>query len=214
MTLQIRQARAEDAGVAVALIHSSGPAAFDYVFAHGGADARAFLARAFVDGAGEFGHRNHVVGEHQGHIVAVGAGFGHADAKLFAMTAARQIMRHYKWHVAGPLLRGLRTERVIRPPARGEYYLAHLAVAPAWRGHGFGTTLVEWLAGRGRRQGHHCVALDVAADNPRAQALYERLGFHVCSERHSRLRHAFGAVPAQRRMQRALTGDNVSPDEP
>lgn len=204
MTLQIRPACADDADLAVPLIYSSGPAAFDYVFARADADARRFLARAFADASGEFGHRNHVVGELGGRVVAVGAGFDHADTAAFTVAAARQILRHYGWRAGGPILRGLRTERVIRPPARGEYYLGHLGVAPDWRGHGFGTHMVDWLLEQACAQGCRCAVLDVAADNPRAQALYVQLGFRVRHERHSHLRHAHGAVPVQRRMQRDL----------
>lgn len=204
MQVQIRPARADDARAAVALIYSSGAAAFDYVFAQPDADARAFLAVAFAEGSGEFGHRNHVVCESAGCVIAVGAGFGHADVASFTLAAARQIVRHYGWRAGGPILRGLRTERVIQPPARGEFYLAHLGVAPAARGHGIGTQLVDWLLRRGQEQALHRACLDVAADNPRAEALYARLGFRLDRQRNSRLRNARGAVPAQRRMQRSL----------
>ncbi|HET7268162.1 MAG TPA: N-acetyltransferase [Oleiagrimonas sp.] len=207
MALTIRPACETDAEAAVPLIYSSGPAAFDYVFARAGADARAFLARAFVDGAGEFGHRNHVVGELDGKVVAAGAGFGYADTRSFTLAAARQILRHYGWRAGGPIVRGLRTERLIHPPTRGEFYLGHLGVAPTARGHGVGSALVEWLLAHDCARTCQCAVLDVAADNPRAQALYERLGFRVTGERHSSLRNARGAVPTQRRMRRSLSPD-------
>ena len=71
--VRFRAATADDAEAAVPLIHSSGPAAFEYVFAvPGRGDARDFLMRAFVDGAGEFGWRNHRVGELDGRVVARG----------------------------------------------------------------------------------------------------------------------------------------------
>lgn len=204
MGFQIRPARCDDGPAAVPLIYSSGPAAFDYVFAGGGADATAFLARAFADGGGEVGHRNHVVGEFDGHVVAVGAGFGHAEAAAFTLAAARQILHHYGWRAGGPIVRGLRTERVIRPPGRGEYYLAHLAVAPAFRGHGLGSQLATWFIAQARRLSRTRVTLDVALDNPRAEALYTRLGFRLECERPSLLRNAHGAVPTQRRMRLTL----------
>jgi ribosomal protein S18 acetylase RimI-like enzyme len=46
------------------------------------------------------------------------------------------------------------------------------------------------------------VVLDVAATNPAAQRLYERLGFAVVVERRSTLGKAQGRVADQRRMQR------------
>lgn len=214
MPIRFRPARADDAAAAVPLIYSSGPAAFDYVFGRAGADAQGFLLRAFVDGAGEFGHRNHRVGELDARIIAVGAGFGAGQAVAFTLAAARQIVAHFGWRAAGPVLRGLRAERVIRPPARGEHYLAHLGVEPAHRGRGFGAALVAELLEEGRRQACAWAALDVAVDNPRAQALYGRLGFRVQVERGSVLRNAHGAVPAHRRMRRALAGDVSRADAP
>lgn len=204
--LHFRAATAQDVDAAVPLIHSSGPAAFDYVFAlPGQGGAQAFLRRAFVDGAGEFGWRNHVVGELDGTVVALGAGYGGETALAFTLAAARQIFAHYGWrHAPGVIARGLRVERVIPPPARGMHYLAHLGVAPARRGQGIGRALIDELVRRGVQQGCHRLVLDVALSNPRAQALYARLGFAVTGERGSTLANAQGAVPGHRRMERAL----------
>lgn len=205
MPLHFREAAAHDAPTTVPLIYSSGPAAFDYVFALSGrGDAQAFLQRAFVDGAGEFGWRNHVVAERDGVVVAVGAGYGGETARAFTLAAARQIFAHYGLRYApGVIARGLKVERVIPPPARGMHYLAHLGVLPALRGQGIGKALIEDLMRRGVQQGRQRIVLDVAMSNPRAQALYERLGFVVTGERRSALANAQGAVPDHRRMERA-----------
>jgi ribosomal protein S18 acetylase RimI-like enzyme len=202
--IRFRAASPQDAEAAVPLIHSSGPAAFDYVFAvPGRGDAQAFLRRAFVDGAGEFGWRNHVVGELEGVVVAAGAGYGGETALAFTLAAARQILAHYgPRHAPGVIARGLRVERVIPPPARGMHYLAHLGVAPALRGEGIGRALIGELVRRGEQAGRRRMVLDVALSNPRAQALYERLGFAVTGERASSLANAQGAVPGHRRMER------------
>lgn len=203
--VRFRAATPDDAVPAVPLIHSSGPAAFEYVFAVPGCgDARDFLARAFVDGAGEFGWRNHCVGELDGRVVAVGAGFGGESMPGFTLSAARQIFGHYGLRAPGVVARGLRVERVIQPPVRGMHYLAHLGVAPELRGRGIGGALVAHLIEQGHSQGRRRMALDVAATNPLAQALYERLGFIVTGERDSALANAQGAVPAHRRMERVL----------
>lgn len=205
--VRFRAATPDDAVAAVPLIHSSGPAAFEYVFASPGrGDARNFLARAFVDGAGEFGWRNHCVGELDGRVVAVGAGFGGESTLAFTLAAARQIFGHYRLRSPGVVARGLRVERVIQPPARGMHYLAHLGVAPELRGQGIGGALVAHLIEQGRAQGKRRLALDVATTNPLAQALYQRLGFVVTGERDSTLANAQGTVPAHRRMERMLPG--------
>ena len=194
-----RPAMPEDADVAVPLIYSSGPAAFDYVF---GADrAEAFLRRAFVADDGEFSHCRHEVALLRGHVAAVGAAFDGRAALAFTVAAARQILSCYGVLTgAGVIVRGLRTERVIRPPKPRELYLAHLGVLPALRGSGIGTRLVQALLERRDPLQHDLVALDVAVTNPRAEALYARLGFEVSALRPSSLANRDGIVADHRRM--------------
>ncbi|WP_243042704.1 GNAT family N-acetyltransferase [Dyella sedimenti] len=211
--VRFRPAMPGDAAAAVPLIYSSGPAAFDYVFATArGGDAQAFLHRCFIDGAGEFGWRNHAVGVLDGRVVAVGAGYG-ADRKWpFTLAAARQILGHYGAG-AGPgvIARGLRVEAVIRPPDGDMHYLAHLGVAPALRGQGVGRALIDWLADAAREAGRRRLALDVSTSNPRAEALYRRLGFIVVGERRSRLANGQGRVADHRRMERRLDAVSARP---
>ncbi len=201
--LTFRRAVPADAEAAVPLIHSSGPDAFDYVFAvPGPGDALAFLRRAFVDGAGEFGWRSHVVGELDGVVVAAGAGFGGDATWAFMLAAARQILGHYGWrHALGVVGRGLQVESVIPPPTGNAYYLGHLGVAPALRGQGAGSALMSHLLASRPPRLNGPVILDVAQSNPDAQRLYQRLGFVVIGERHAALANARGRVPGHRRMQ-------------
>jgi ribosomal protein S18 acetylase RimI-like enzyme len=201
MPLIFRPARAGDAAQAVALIYSSGPAAFDYVFERAGAGAEDFLRMAFVDGRGMFGYPRHWVGELDGRVVASGTAFsGELNARN-ALTALRQILLCYGPLSSVPVLRrGLQVERVIPPPPKQTFYLAHLGVDPQLRGQGIGTQLVGHFLQMGRAAGFAVAALDVAASNPQAQALYERLGFSVSEERPS----ALPGVAPHRFMQRAL----------
>ncbi len=198
-----RPARPDDIDAAVPLIHQSGPAAFDYVFSVPGiGDAQAFLRHAFAEGGGEFGWRNHHVGELDGRVVVVGAAYGGDTHWPFTVAAARQILGHFGWgRGAGVIVRGLRVEGVIPPPSGAMLYLAHLAVHPELQGRGVGGALIDYLAAL-RRDPSLPLTLDVSAANPRAQALYERLGFVVTRERPSALSNAQGAVAAHRRMER------------
>lgn len=202
--ITFRPAQASDVDAAVPLIHQSGPAAFDFVFkvpAKG--DAQAFLRHAFADGGGEFGWRNHHVGELDGRIVAVGAVYDGHSHWPFTMSAARQILRFYGWRfAAGVIARGLRVEKVIPPPQADMIYLAHLGVSPDLQGLGIGQALMGYLAACHASAVTWPLVLDVSSANGRAQALYERLGFSVVEERPSNLANAQGAVPAHRRMRR------------
>ncbi len=206
LRVQFRPARPDDATVAVPLIYSSGPAAFDYVFAvDGDGAAERFLQRCFVDGAGEFGWRNHWVGVADDRVVAVGAGYGANTKWPFTLAAARQILAHYGMRQgAGVIARGLRVESLIRPPEGDMHYLAHLAVVPELRGRGIGRALIDQLLGTAREAGRRRVVLDVATSNPGAEGLYRRAGFKVISERRSRLANAHVRVPDHRRMERVI----------
>ena len=206
MKIAFRSAVAADVEAAVPLIYSSGPAAFDYVFTlDGGPTAENFLTRAFLDGAGEFGWRNHVVGELDGRIVAAGAGWSGGMGFGFMIAGARQILGGYGPIAgAGVIGRALRVEAIVPPPSRTRFVVAHLGVRPETRGQGIGQALIEHLLDRGRTRGIGIAALDVAVTNPRGQALYERLGFVVTGERRSRLSNPRATVPDHRHMERPI----------
>lgn len=58
-----------------------------------------------------------------------------------------------------------------------EWRIIDILLATAWRGQGIGGQLVAWVQQCAVRAGARGVALTVAFDNRRAQALYARLGF-------------------------------------
>lgn len=196
MEISLRPARSDDVERAVPLIYSSGPDAFEYVFG----DAPGFLQMAFVDGAGEFGYRNHTVAIERGTLVGIGAAYSGDTSLLFTLTAARQILRRYGMSGPAVMIRGLRTERVIPPPQKRMQYIGHLGVDPSVRSRGVGTRLVEYFLEEGRDAGLDTAELDVAVTNPRAEELYERLGFRVTEERESSLENEHGKVANHRRM--------------
>ena len=203
--LQFRPARASDVEDAVPLIYSSGPIAFDYVFANKKGNAEGFLRYAFQDGAGEFGYRNHVVGTIDGKVACIGAGFTGESGLSFMLSAIRQIINFYGlFQSPSVIIKGLRMEQVIKPPAAKLYYIAHLGVAPELQGQGIGTQLLNHLLSPEYTAGCSMAALDVAVTNPRAETLYERLGFTVTGLSESRLSSEWGTVANLRRMEKQL----------
>lgn len=195
MSLVFRPCRAADAADAVPLIHASGPVAFRYVFAQQhAAQSLGFLERAFSDGAGEFGLRNHVAVEQGGRLVAVAARWDGRSNLRFTLAAARQIIGFYGLAALPVMARGIAMERVVRPPRADRAYIGHVAVRPELRGGGIGRALVGWLLQAARDEGFRVAALDVADDNPRARALYEGLGFRCVATRRSTLAGPHGRV--------------------
>ncbi|WEX00003.1 GNAT family N-acetyltransferase [Pseudomonas nitroreducens] len=201
MPLTFRRARPDDVDAAVPLIYSSGPDAFDYAFARPGRNsAQDFLRYAFVQGGGQFGWRQHWVGEQDGKVVTAGTVFGGEVTLGYMLAATRQILGYFGLAAPGVIRRGLQLERIICPPPRRTLYLAHLGVTPDLRGEGLGSQLIEHFLQIGRSNGLPMAALDVSIANPKAQALYERFGFEVQVERVSTL----PGVSSHRYMQRKL----------
>lgn len=206
MELSFRPATPADTEAAVPLVYSSGPEEFDYVFTHPArGTAQDFLRHAFSDGAGEFGCRTHTVVEVDGVIVGVGACYSGKDTRRFTTAMGRQVLSFYgAWHLMDISRRGLQLGKVLQPPKGPVHYLGHLGVDPAWRGQGIGSGLIAHFLTEGEVLRRTTAVLDVSVHNPRAQALYERLGFEVTHERPSTLRNAYGAVAGHRRMEKAI----------
>jgi ribosomal protein S18 acetylase RimI-like enzyme len=170
-----RAAAPADVADAVPLIYSSGPAAFDYVFNIGGRrDAQAFLRFAYLHGGGEFGWQAHRVAEIGARVVAAGAAFDGRTVLRFTIAGALQILRFYgpirAW---GVMMRGLRTETVIRPPQADEYYLCHVGVQERLRGQGIGARFMRHLLEGLDANQHRCATLDVRLEPARPIALRE-----------------------------------------
>ncbi len=206
MPIAFRPAQPNDVEAAVPLIYSSGSAAFEYVFTHRvKGTAQQFLHKAFLSGGGEFGFKNHIVAVESDEVVGIGAAFSGEVALSFTLAAAQQILSIYgpiqTW---GIIRRGLGIEHVVQVPTGKLHYIAHLGVTPDRRGQGIGGKLIEYFFEQGKAAGRTTAALDVAVTNPRAQALYERLGFVVTGERQSHLQNEYGKVANHRRMERTI----------
>lgn len=75
---------------------------------------------------------------------------------------------------------------------RDESELLSIGVAPDSRRGGLATALIRQSMRRCRAGGARCMFLEVAVDNPAAQALYAREGFHEVGRREGYYRRAHG----------------------
>lgn len=206
MDIELRPARPEDAEAAVPLIYSSGPAVLDYIFkVRDKADVFACMRRGFERNAGELGYGIHVVATLDGKVVGIGASFAGDTTLGFMIAGTGNVFGYYGFPDGiGVIRRALQVERIVKPPKQHEHCVAHLGVSPELRGKGIGERIVQYLLGEGRRLGRSVAVLDVSVENPRAQALYERLGFKVTRENESALRNLHATVPSHRRMELPL----------
>lgn len=196
---QFRDALPHDVDAALPLIYSAGPKAIEYGFACQGIRSHDFMRYAFVNGKGFLGYQNHTVATQDGVVVGIAAVYNLSDYIRLTLQHLLQLWHFYPARQFVEMaLRGNHLKSVMPPPAQAMHYLAHFGVSEALRGQGVGTSLLNHERSRGRALGRTRFAIDVAVDNPRAQALYERYGFAVAEE------NAFsgprGKVPDGRRM--------------
>ncbi len=196
----LRPARASDAAAAAPLLYDSGPRVIDYLFGGQESALRFFLA-AFPQRAHEMSYARHTVAVVEGVVAGIGAAYGGGQTPLFLVGGAAALLRCFGPRRGIALIRrALAVERVVRPPRGNLHYIAHVSVAPALRGHGLGTALVEHLLNEGRKRGRSVAALDVASDNHGAFILYRRLGFEMVAE----IPSALPGVPSHYRLERPL----------
>lgn len=200
--LIIRAATAKDAAVAVPLIYSSGPKVWDYLMGDGSAESSLpFLYKAWASGQGVAGYRAHCVAERQGQVLGAVAVYSAKAHQTMGLQTAKQALGYWGWRVLPRLYPMVRVGHAyMRPPAAHVDYVANFGVAPAARGQGVGTAMLQHFLRRANERGKQFFELDVSLDNPRGQALYERFGMTVIAENHDRFFEKRG-MAGSRRMQ-------------
>jgi len=93
--------------------------------------------------------------------------------------------------------RGVVIARALQRNLPGSWYVAFVGVDPLQQSLGIGSSLIERSIHTARASRCSCVELDVDVDNPRAQELYERIGFHVL---HTDRRRTSSIMVESRRM--------------
>lgn len=201
MSLEYRPCTKHDVKQVVPLMYSAGPEAFRYVFSVKEKEqVLDFLSVAFCAGDGEFGYKSHQVAVQNGAIVAlVGRRTGEENL-AYTWSAIKQIFSYYGFYNGIRVLnRGLKFERIVKPPAKNVVCLHNLAVAEGLRGQGVGQGIIQHFIEQekqhqiqAKQHKFSAICLDVAETNPRAKALYQRLGFEVKRFALGRLTNRFG----------------------
>ncbi len=179
MPVYFRPCKPEDAAVAVPLLFESGPKAFRYVFSNDSYnEALDFLHYVFVREDSQFSYQHHMAIEVDDQIIGVGASWQHKDNFRFMLAALKSIIAFYGLLVGfSVIIRGLKIESVMLPPAKEVVAIGHIAVQFEVRGKGYGARLMNYVIERAKQTGLPLAGLDVAETNPGAKMLYERLGF-------------------------------------
>jgi ribosomal protein S18 acetylase RimI-like enzyme len=205
MNLQFRRADPDDVEEVIPLIYCSASPLGDYCYNVGRHTAIEYLRVAFVAGSGKLSYSRHVVAVLDGHVVGIGAFLDGEQHKSGRWNRIWLVLR-----VCGPLrcwtvLRRLtQLRRLWSLPGKDDLSIEHLGVREDMRGKGIATALLTNQIEMARSKGINRCVLDVAVTNPRAQALYERLGFRVVGERKPHIGGADGKVPEVRHMELVL----------
>jgi len=198
--VEFRKCIPKDMDKAVPLIYASGPTAFSYVFKNKKNSATDFLKYAFQRQGGEFSYDNHYALILNGELVGVGSVFNGKRAKQFTKKDFLNIVNFYQINSLPVLIKGLKTEQIIKLPKKNEICIAHLGIAENYRELGLGRKLIAFLMQASNPKSINRFVLDVSKENPKAQSLYERLGFKVMKKNYSKLKNSFGHVANHFRM--------------
>lgn len=199
--IRLQASNAEEIDTAIPLIYSSGPDAFEYVFKTSKTDAKGFLRHAYQKEGGEFSFKNHYSLYHQDQMVGIGSIFNAKRAAKFIYADVKNIIQHYKLNSGGVAMRGLKVEKIIKLPVQSEIAIGHLAIIPTLRGRGLGTILIQRLIAQLDPSDEQHLVLDVSEENPKAKALYERIGFQTTRRYASNLKNQYSYVPNHYRME-------------
>lgn len=180
MNLEIRQARPEDADAAAALIYSAAPHAYELLYATESGSAVDYIRNEFKRGSGFLGAAAHMVAVVDGEVVGTGSFYTKERYKVLSSEQGKNMLAHFGWwRFLRMMPLGLRIQRGISKLEDGQLYVANLGVKENLRGQGIGKALIEAAAQRAKAEGLRQLVLDVSEKNPRAEALYQRLGFSV-----------------------------------
>lgn len=203
--MEIRPARPDDRGAIAALMYSAGPELYDFLYQTGRVAAPDFIAHEFASGRGFCGYRNVTVAVVEGEVVATGCFYdGRQHGALMRGTVVNALRFFRLREVAPLLLRSGHVDSVLTHPADDELYLANFGVAPSRRGQGIGEAMLRQQLERARASGYRRFSLDVAVTNPRAEALYRRLGLKVVREKRFTGRRPGVTPPDARKMELVL----------
>ncbi|MCG8672565.1 MAG: GNAT family N-acetyltransferase [Pseudomonadales bacterium] len=177
--LEIRFANKDDLGNIAELMYSSGADLYDYIYNTANRHALEYIQMEFLSNRGLCSHKLLTVAILDGKVVGTGTFWDRDGYKAMSSGSTLNMIRFYGLRVLPRMLRAVDSMKLMKPPKHDELYLANFGVDPALRGCGIGSKLLNHKIEQARADGYRMVSLDVSTKNPKAEALYQRLGFAV-----------------------------------
>lgn len=180
MEIEIRTARKTDTGPIAQLAYSAGTDVYDYLYQDQAID---YLNHEFQSGKSFAGFNHVTVAVMEGQVIATGCFY---DGKSFEALILAGIENKQCFFDAQTLIgvfeRSKHMGSIMRAPREDELYLSNFGVSPDLRGKGIGTKMLDHKIQQARKDGYTIFSLDVSTNNPKGQALYERMGLNVVDE--------------------------------
>lgn len=203
-------ARATQPERVAALLWSTGPASYRYIFGERERFDR-FVGRAWETPETYFGHTEATVALRNGEVVGLEIGFD--GARSYRTRANLTPVAHALVaegalaadDLAGILARAELASYLNPYVPDGAYYVLALAVAPELRGTGVGARLLRHAAAKGLGAGCRTLHLDVLSDNP-AVGFYRAHGLVTMAETIAPEPCRRHGVPMEMRMVMPLSG--------
>lgn len=187
----IRGARPEDRDAVADLIYLTSGDAYD-LFAGDRTSALQIIRAAFEQDGTDASREVVTVAELDGHVAGAMAAFPVAEGRDRSGRFLRMVLRmRPPWRWSGVLRLWWAGARGGPRPPMDSLYVDALATDPQFRRRGVALALLGEAERAARERGLGQVALDTAAKNSAARALYKRAGFAITEER-----AATGPIPA------------------
>jgi ribosomal protein S18 acetylase RimI-like enzyme len=174
--LELAPASPSDAGDISRLVLESAP---EFLPASFGPRIGSALGRLSTLPRNMFSHENVRIARSDGAVVGMLLGYTGRQKKRQELRTGLLLLKSLGASMIMRLPGLLELQKSIGDIPLDSYYISNVAVEPSARGRGIGQTLIDDAERSARASGASSLCLDVEADNPKAQRLYERLGFRV-----------------------------------
>ena len=203
--IAVRPSRPEDALVAGELIYSTSPYFFDHVFGDDKRKTCQLLERLYKKTTGIFSHRFSTVAENDGEVVGLVLGYNGWQRHHHSLLNDFYVLTRYSpAKIVWMLYRDFHVKKFIKRIPHGSYYIAHVAVLPAFQHHGVGHVLLTRVIEKVKVTGYASCSLDASVKNEVAVKLYQDMGFAITKTvRHKKLEEKYH-LQGQHRMMKLL----------
>jgi len=182
--LDIRQAHKDDKGPLAELMYSSGSDLYDYLFKTKNHSALEFIQFEFDSGIGFCGYKNVTVAVENDVVGGTACFYDGKAYKRLVSGTVKNVFKFYGPIKSLPIMNKMKhSSSLLKEPRPDELYLSNFGVSPALRGKGVGSLMIESKRAEAKKNAYRIFSLDVAESNPRAEALYSRLGYEVVANK-------------------------------